>query len=57
MIIYLDNCCYNRSLDDQTQERRKGLKSGLQKLCQSQRYGHLTAFTLHLQKRLMQTYF
>lgn len=21
MIIYLDNCCYNRSFDDQTQER------------------------------------
>lgn len=21
MIIYLDNCCYNRPFDDQTQER------------------------------------
>lgn len=21
MIVYLDNCCYNRPFDDQTQER------------------------------------
>ncbi len=57
MIIYLDNCCYNRSFDDQTQERRKGLKSGLQKSCQSQRYGHLTVCTSRQQSKLKQMYF
>ncbi len=24
MIIYLDNCCYNRPFDDQTQESEEG---------------------------------
>ena len=46
MIIYLDNCCYNRPFDDQTQERIH-LESEV----------ILTACTLHPQRKLMQMYF